>query len=554
VTGLPRWQRLAILAQVILASAPNGASGQGLNGSPPGGSSGTVIGSYGFATQGCLVSGTGQVAFERWTPATYVDAGGVLRTCAADWYRVDATGIILEEDATNVATHSLDLSSGSAAVAPWTLSSATVSTTAGFIDGTSNWATVAGTDSVGQLYQIVTAPSGKDFTASAWVRMVSGTGTAGVGVSCRNLNVVTYCGCARSDGGACTAYIDSAGGYTCTAKVADLTTTPIRLFAFTSCTNAKTDPVISLRPGSYDVSAGTAMYGGAQMEVGLKGTSFYPTTTAAATRYADNARVPTSWAKKWFASGAFATPGNGWSAAVSGTSMAADATTVVSLKAIRDVAVTATSAKVSGGLKSVKVCTGSAACKSSKTGMVGGSAPKVVCMGDSLTAPGHLALGYRTFPDLLRVTRWKNYTFINYGVGGYTTAQILSTWNTTAKNETGVSWVTVFGGYNDLAGASSAATIAASLTDIAGQAKALGYGVAIIAMTPCNSCDQVKRAAINVILSDYATAQGLQFVNANATLDAGDGTIAPAYSYGDGIHLNEAGQQVLANAVGAVLP
>ncbi len=203
--------------------------------------------------------------------------GGVIETDANT-----VSHVIFNPAVTNYALQSNSASSGSSPVSPWTIAnSATVTTTATSAGDpfTGSWTTIdTSASNVGSLYQAITAPSATLWTASAWVRTVSGSGTCSVWTL---LNGFGSCTCARSDGGACT--VEYPSGFYCQAKITDCTTTPVRLWA-TATSPASTSPYILISPGNYGGTTGTVMFGGAQVELGvIRPSDLVVTTTAAVT-------------------------------------------------------------------------------------------------------------------------------------------------------------------------------------------------------------------------------------------------------------------------------
>jgi hypothetical protein len=180
---------------------------------------------------------------------------------------------------TNYALQSATMSTTTSATSPWALSGANLTTVAGapFSPG-ATWAEVTSTSTSGSMYQVITTPSVPTFVAYSWVAKASGTGYAGVRVSC-GAGTPSSCYCRRSDGGTCTGSTVSTNY--CLAEVADLGTTTIRLTAVVTCSAAHTSPNIALIPGRYGVDVGTTRFSAAQVEAAVISPSKLCVTTTA---------------------------------------------------------------------------------------------------------------------------------------------------------------------------------------------------------------------------------------------------------------------------------
>jgi lysophospholipase L1-like esterase len=83
--------------------------------------------------------------------------------------------------------------------------------------------------------------------------------------------------------------------------------------------------------------------------------------------------------------------------------------------------------------------------------------------------------------------------------------------------------------------------------------QAEGSRVTPMTITPRTSAwSQAIRTCIadmNTAIKAYGAARGITVVDAFAALSDGNGSLAPAYDSGDGLHPNQAGQDALAAAI-----
>jgi hypothetical protein len=277
------------------------ALSQGLTTLAPGATGGgKVLASFGFATPGCYASGTGGVSITRAGVATRTAADGyTVTSCAANEYRVDSVGLVVESAAKNYA-YPTQISVGTAVQAGWILQAgATVATDATEGVGGSLWTKITSSVADKHVYGTPTTDATLGFVASVWARTAAATGTAVVYTGCKNGGAtVTSCACARSSGGSCSAVIST----DCLATFTGLTTTPDRLSVRVACSASTTLSVLGMLPAALG-GTGTMWFAAPQVELsdGVTGpSSFLPTTAAAGTRAADQVSVtipalPSSW-------------------------------------------------------------------------------------------------------------------------------------------------------------------------------------------------------------------------------------------------------------------
>lgn len=106
---------------------------------------------------------------------------------------------------------------------------------------------------------------------------------------------------------------------------------------------------------------------------------------------------------------------------------------------------------------------------------------------------------------------------------------------------------------NDTAAGYSAAETVANLRAMRDAAAARGAVTLVLSSQPRDAFDPVQRATLEAIDRDAGALFGVCFVALRAALSDAAGNIALAYSAGDGVHLNDAGHQVVAERVFAAL-
>jgi hypothetical protein len=238
---------------------------------------------------GNVLSGTkGEaITFTRASSAACQKSDGTMVTVGSGAPRLQANGLLVEPQSTNVTLQNDALDSVS-----WSKNTSTVTANVrnyGFgatMDRVNN--TGGGGDSVSQ--GITVASTTGPFVLSGYLADPSSTGSHGLWLRCSGTTAAT-CTCGTSDGSACTT---NAGGGSDCAGVFTAGTTPIRAWVVATCTAAITNPTVILLPnGAYPVnSPSNADYGGIQLEVGTvlgQPTSVIPTLGTPVTRVAEGA-------------------------------------------------------------------------------------------------------------------------------------------------------------------------------------------------------------------------------------------------------------------------
>lgn len=183
---------------------------------------------------------------------------------------------------------------------------------------------------------------------------------------------------------------------------------------------------------------------------------------------------------------------------------------------------------------------------------------RIYTLGDSITAGSGIQAPY---PTVLLTLLDGTYLLSNYGVGGYTTAQILSTWTNTVR-ALGPSRVMLMGGVNSVRTGVSAASAWADLKTVVDEAVADGAVVGLGTVTPFygraewTAGYEVERQTLNASIRAYCNGGTIRCWDADAAIrDPSDvRRILPTYDLGDHIHPNQAGANALAAAAATTFP
>jgi len=185
----------------------------------------------------------------------------------------------------------------------------------------------------------------------------------------------------------------------------------------------------------------------------------------------------------------------------------------------------------------------------------GGTAKRVACLGDSTTATN--VYSNPTYPQrletLLVAPGWR---VTNFGVGGNTSSQILSRWESDIKGK-GYTHLVFFGGINDFnQGSTTAAAVWANLQTIYTEAKAAGMTVVIMSILPehasafWTSDIQSRIAALTALI--VAGVPASDYLDLYAAMGDTDPTyLKSAWDSGDGLHPNQTGSNQMATLVKA---
>jgi lysophospholipase L1-like esterase len=198
------------------------------------------------------------------------------------------------------------------------------------------------------------------------------------------------------------------------------------------------------------------------------------------------------------------------------------------------------------------------------------SSKSIVALGDSITdGRGSTTDGNDRWPDdlarrLIANAPTAGVSVVNMGIGGNGIFGGLgpaatSRFDRDVLNQGGVRWVIVFEGVNDIGGGATETTITNALAQFVGRAHArnlLAYGATI---TPFggNSYYTTAHEAARQAVNNWIRASGsydavIDFdavVRNPVTLT----NLLSAYDSGDGLHLNPAGYQAMANAIDLTL-
>ena len=246
-----------------------------------------------FAGEKTLNNGTGPaITFTRASNATFFDANGTLQTASNDTPRFDhdpatgaSRGLLIEEARTNLLTSSKTFSGfdggGWTSVTDDYSVSPDGTTTASLFD----WSTVANSYKCGST--TITSVAGATYTATAFIKPVSGTGVVGVRVGRTDssqfaesqLNLGTNANTSSTTGA-------DVSGVSVSAQ--NVGNGWYRLSATGTFANSYNNFTAFVAAVS---GSGSFLAWGAQLEAGAFATSYIPTTTAAATRSADSAVV-----------------------------------------------------------------------------------------------------------------------------------------------------------------------------------------------------------------------------------------------------------------------
>jgi lysophospholipase L1-like esterase len=212
-----------------------------------------------------------------------------------------------------------------------------------------------------------------------------------------------------------------------------------------------------------------------------------------------------------------------------------------------------TSGQAGGSAKEVRICESEAQCRLS---VEAGLNPRAVtALGDSITAGGG---GTTAYPNRLAESLPFPWHVHNDGVGGNTSAQMGARW-TAGINRAGYGVLVMLGGINDVYSDVPATTIWANQKAVLDDAVARGLRTILLTTLPFGSAagawNEARQAQLDALLALQAAYTGGPVIDANAAIRDPDHplNILPAYDLGDGIHLNNTGQAVLAGLVEAAL-
>jgi lysophospholipase L1-like esterase len=198
------------------------------------------------------------------------------------------------------------------------------------------------------------------------------------------------------------------------------------------------------------------------------------------------------------------------------------------------------------------------------------SSHTVVTLGDSITdGRGSTTDGNDRWPDFLAQRLQANpptmkVAVANMGIGGNAVVSgglgptATKRFDRDVLNQSGVRWVIIFEGVNDIGGDSTgtvAANLIAAFTQFAAQAHARNIRVYGATITPFggssyySASHEASRQAVNSWIRTNSFYDAVIDFDAAARDPANPVNLRPAYDSGDHLHLNPAGYQALASAI-----
>jgi acyl-CoA thioesterase-1 len=170
---------------------------------------------------------------------------------------------------------------------------------------------------------------------------------------------------------------------------------------------------------------------------------------------------------------------------------------------------------------------------------------KIVCVGDSITR-GYIQIIWwfadysHNWPSQLNTRLGANWTVVNQGVNGATTAQMLSRMSSATKLKP--QYIIILGGTNDLLQNVSIKKTDANIQTMCSLTISSGAKPVLCTITPLSSrATQVN--ALNTWIKSYAQSKGYALIDFNAA------TNSPTLVSSDGTHPNAAGYTAMANAI-----
>lgn len=195
-------------------------------------------------------------------------------------------------------------------------------------------------------------------------------------------------------------------------------------------------------------------------------------------------------------------------------------------------------------------------------------AKALAILGDSITdGRGSTTNGNDRWPDFLGRRFQSSGTkaaILNQGIGGnaVTSGGLgptgLSRFNRDILGQSGVRWALVFEGVNDIGAGVSAATLTSAYDSLISQARGRGLRVYGATITPfgSNSYYSAARESVRQSVNTYIRSGKFDgFIDFDAAVrdTSNPPKLRAAYDSGDGLHLNPAGYQQLANTVNLAL-
>lgn len=168
---------------------------------------------------------------------------------------------------------------------------------------------------------------------------------------------------------------------------------------------------------------------------------------------------------------------------------------------------------------------------------------RIVLMGNSIT------IGWlQTHPEF-----FKNSSYVNRGIGGQTTPQMLVRFRTDVVDLDPAA-VVILAGTNDIAGNTGPSTLEMILDNLKSMteiAQANDIKVLLCSVLPAFDYPwrpglepNIKIPKLNAMIKEYASKSGAYYLDYFSALDDGNNGLIEAYTY-DGVHLTLEGYQVL---------
>jgi lysophospholipase L1-like esterase len=186
----------------------------------------------------------------------------------------------------------------------------------------------------------------------------------------------------------------------------------------------------------------------------------------------------------------------------------------------------------------------------------------VAWIGDSITLGVTAVDAFRPPQRLEVLLGTSNYVVTNFGVSGYTAAQIRSVWTDKVRGH-GYTVLIHEGGVNDLIAGTAGATVSTTIQTTLAEARADGMRVVLLTVLPwgayasSSAPKQVETLALNASLTAWCTANASTCVDTYTAMGE-PGTpanLATAYDLSDHLHPNETtGNAALAAAVKGAFP
>jgi len=176
---------------------------------------------------------------------------------------------------------------------------------------------------------------------------------------------------------------------------------------------------------------------------------------------------------------------------------------------------------------------------------------KIVFIGDSITnGGGDVTTAAYPFPQIARDVT--GYNTVNAGVPGDTTSDMVTRFDTDVIAES-PDYVVILGGINDILTSVSLPTIEDNLSTMITAANTASIDPVLCMLTPCNSKTS-EVSQLNSWIANYGLANHFPVVDLFTPLvdPTTPGNLATIYNFGDDIHPNQAGHEIIAAGINEV--